>query len=312
MRRSLHQEDQRRFAMNEQSDASECLFFLLDCLVEDTNRIIRKPYISVPQQGPNDSDLEMADKTLRLFRSRTDSHVLQYIQSLTKFIICCCRQGCENSAAAGGSISITYSPGNYFELSLPPLPGDDSTVSVKLLDCVNSSFGQTIRNNSYFCRGCSQGNRAVVTESSMTLFWAPPILILKLKRLTIAANRQRTKNQTRVDYPLKGLDLTEHVAYWTNDTKKPIYDLYGVICHEGDATGGVYSCMVQNARHPNEWNHYLDDQVTAIREDERESKIVSSDAYVLFYRRRDAASQLFEQLRSSDLNMIEDLAKLRL
>jgi hypothetical protein len=59
-----------------------------------------------------------------------------------------------------------------------------------------------------------------------------------------------------------------------------IYDLYGVVNHQGVLGGGHYYAFVKaNGM----WLCFNDDQVTATSE----ASVVSQNAYILFYQRRD-------------------------
>jgi U4/U6.U5 tri-snRNP-associated protein 2 len=50
------------------------------------------------------------------------------------------------------------------------------------------------------------------------------------------------KNPTIVNFPIKGLDMTEYI-----DTKENVkYDLIANICHEGEPEKGIYRVHVLN------------------------------------------------------------------
>ena len=69
------------------------------------------------------------------------------------------------------------------------------------------------------------------------------------------------------------------------DEKEPVlYDLYGVANHFGTRTlnGGHYTATCKNTLQ-NEWYYYDDSRVRKAKE----SEIVSTAGYLLFYRRRD-------------------------
>jgi ubiquitin carboxyl-terminal hydrolase 4/11/15 len=61
-----------------------------------------------------------------------------------------------------------------------------------------------------------------------------------------------------------------------------IYDLYAVANHYGTMMGGHYTAFCKNF-FDQKWYEFNDERVSRINEDE----VVSSSAYVLFYRRRD-------------------------
>jgi hypothetical protein len=85
-----------------------------------------------------------------------------------------------------------------------------------------------------------------------------------------------------VDFPLKNLDLRDEVMHWNQDEDEPIYDCYAVSNHFGGLGGGHYTAYALNDE--GEWSNFDDSRVT---KNVDESEVVSSAAYVLYYRRRD-------------------------
>lgn len=63
-----------------------------------------------------------------------------------------------------------------------------------------------------------------------------------------------------------------------------VYDLWGVVNHYGGLNGGHYTAFALN-QHDNRWYDFSDDRVSVV---ENESNLVTSAAYVLFYKRREA------------------------
>lgn len=75
------------------------------------------------------------------------------------------------------------------------------------------------------------------------------------------------------------LDLDEVPCYLSRENT--VYDLYGVVNHEGALGGGHYYAFINGG--DGVWRCYNDDKITV----EPESSIVSRNAYILFYQRRD-------------------------
>jgi ubiquitin carboxyl-terminal hydrolase 4/11/15 len=69
-----------------------------------------------------------------------------------------------------------------------------------------------------------------------------------------------------------------------NEPKPVYYDLYGVSNHYGSLNGGHYTAACQNSI-DGEWYYFDDSSVSAIGASRQ--KIVTSAAYLLFYRRRE-------------------------
>lgn len=136
----------------------------------------------------------------------------------------------------------------------------------------------------------------------------------------------REKINDVVDFPVTGLDLRQYVKYKNNFTSNSscdttagsnsdnstasdcspyIYDLYAVSEHGGGLGGGHYTAQCMNFSNQT-WYDFNDSMVTeikttavgvneqgvvdpeaaAVREKELKSHVVTSQAYVLFYKRR--------------------------
>ena len=105
---------------------------------------------------------------------------------------------------------------------------------------------------------------------------------LQLKRFSYRGRwAWREKLETRVDFPLEGLDLSPWVK-GPIEGNKPVYDLYAVSNHFGGMGGGHYTAFCKN-KITGKWHTFDDSHVSEMSED----RVCSSSAYVLFYRRRD-------------------------
>ncbi|KAJ5054531.1 uncharacterized protein L3040_000802 [Drepanopeziza brunnea f. sp. 'multigermtubi'] len=92
---------------------------------------------------------------------------------------------------------------------------------------------------------------------------------------------RRDKLDVLVDFPLTDLDLSSRVIE-SEDGKQEIYDLFAVDDHWGGLGGGHYTAFAKNYD-DQQWYEYNDSSVTKVTD---LSRIVSSSAYLLFYRRR--------------------------
>lgn len=109
------------------------------------------------------------------------------------------------------------------------------------------------------------------------------VLIIHLKRFSYSRT-SRDKLDTRVEYPLEGLDLSSVVM--TDQVVPPTYDLFAVSNHFGSLGGGhytAYACLPEDRS----WYCYDDSHVSPAEPD---TVANNSAAYVLFYRRRAEAS----------------------
>merc|ERR1712038_1047006 len=131
----------------------------------------------------------------------------------------------------------------------------------------------------WYCNRCKGHVRA---WKQFHLYRTPPILIVHLKRFHYSSlTHRRDKIDLFVDFPLKGVDLTKEVMHW-DEGKEPIYDCYAVSNHFGGLGGGHYTAYAVNDE--GEWCNFDDSRVSTNVD---EAEVVSSAAYVLYYRRRD-------------------------
>lgn len=137
--------------------------------------------------------------------------------------------------------------------------------------------------NEWYCASCKNHTKARV---HMEIYSTPPVLIIHLKRF-----RNRNKIDTLVDFPLKDLDMNKYIIGDTKD-KTNLYDLFAVAHHYGGLGGGHY---VASAKNPfdGKWYNFNDSSVS---EERSESDIVSSSAYVLFYKRKDIVNLNLEEI----------------
>ncbi|KAL8973222.1 MAG: hypothetical protein Q9197_002448 [Variospora fuerteventurae] len=150
---------------------------------------------------------------------------------------------------------------------------------VSLNDCLDE-FGRAeilSENDAWYCPRCKEHRRA---SKTFELWTAPDILVIHLKRFS-SQGRLRDKLDVRVDFPVEGLDLTNRVAS-QDEGRSPIYDLYAVDNHYGGLGGGHYTAFAKNF-YDGVWYEYNDSQVSR---KQNPQAVVSSAAYLLFYRRR--------------------------
>ncbi|KAL8939442.1 MAG: hypothetical protein Q9216_003348 [Gyalolechia sp. 2 TL-2023] len=150
---------------------------------------------------------------------------------------------------------------------------------VSLNDCLDE-FGKAeilSENDAWYCPRCKEHRRA---SKTFELWTAPDILVIHLKRFS-SQGRLRDKLDVTVDFPVEGLDLTSRVAS-QDEGRSPIYDLFAVDNHYGGLGGGHYTAFAKNF-FDGKWYEYNDSQVTRRPNPQH---VVSSAAYLLFYRRR--------------------------
>ena len=152
----------------------------------------------------------------------------------------------------------------------------------------------------------------------MTLWRLPPVLVIHLKRFQFTATMRR-KLRDLVVFPIEGLDVSKITApdgriskglgkdttgEKTDDATEAtgsssvsaagdesLYDLYGVIHHQGALSGGHYVASIKSET-DGQWRLFNDAQIYEIHARD----VVDSSAYILFYIRRDVAKARLEDM----------------
>ena len=135
------------------------------------------------------------------------------------------------------------------------------------------------KGNDWYCNECKKIQNAF---KKTDIFYAPKYLIVTLKRyeskILGKSKIQILKNNTFVKYPINNLNLNEMVVGVKDP--KPIYDLFSVSQHSGSTEGGHCATACRNF---GKWYEIDDAKVFPSEED----LIVSSEGYILFYRRNE-------------------------
>jgi ubiquitin carboxyl-terminal hydrolase 4/11/15 len=130
------------------------------------------------------------------------------------------------------------------------------------------------KGNEWKCGKCKE---KVNVTKKLSIYYVPKLLIICLNRFSHSGYGY-SKNGTRIVFPLENLDMGEYICGPDKDNFK--YDLFAVSQHYGDTGGGHYTAICKNF--DNNWYSYDDSSVSKASPDE----VVTSAAYVLFYRRR--------------------------
>lgn len=165
--------------------------------------------------------------------------------------------------------------------------GSQDSSATTLEQCLDS-FAEEEKIPEAYCSRCKDFR---VQTKRMSLWRLPPVVIIQLKRFQFT-QQMRRKLRELVVFPVEGLDLTRILAkeaqemdsrngHDEEDPKK-LYDLYGVIHHQGALSGGHYMASLKS-EFDGQWRFFNDAQVFEISSRE----VVDSSAYILFYMRRD-------------------------
>ncbi|KAL2141134.1 hypothetical protein VTI28DRAFT_2759 [Corynascus sepedonium] len=178
---------------------------------------------------------------------------------------------------------------------------------IALDDCLDEFEKEEIlsEQDTWYCPRCKEHRRA---SKKFDLWKTPDILVVHLKRFSSSGWR-RDKLDILVDFPVEGLDLTKRVIN-KEDGKEEIFDLIAVDDHWGGLGGGHYTAFAKNFV-DGEWYEYNDSSVSKQNDT---SRVVTSAAYLLFYRRRSDVplggprfQEIFERFNNSSLD--DDLSE---
>ncbi|XP_076438634.1 ubiquitin carboxyl-terminal hydrolase 2-like [Babylonia areolata] len=249
-----------RFMGYSQQDSQEFLRYLLEGIHEDVNRIKVKPKPSSLDYNRLDkkNDRDKAKEYWNAYLTRDSSHIVDIfvgqLKSELKFVDC-------------GHRSVTFDP--FWDLSLPiPKSGSDQSLD----NCLRLFMKEEEleAEERPMCAKCKM-RRSCTKSFSIQRF--PRILVFHLKRFS--QERYGRKLNSLVDFPVKGLDLSD---YSSEGGQKVTYDLYAVSNHSGSVHSGHYTAMCRNP-YTGEWHTFNDTRVSGARC----NQAVSSEAYLLFY-----------------------------
>lgn len=148
------------------------------------------------------------------------------------------------------------------------------------------------------------------------LWRLPPVLVVQIKRFHFDRHSRRKLN-TRVDFPVSGLDLRPFMAAGAVQglpegaagSLCSAYDLYATVHHVGALGGGHYvaAALDRSGGKAGVWLCFNDETVSEVSE----ADIQAASAYLLFYVRKDAKemshTQIFDDFkRNFDGNRVEE------
>jgi ubiquitin carboxyl-terminal hydrolase 4/11 len=156
--------------------------------------------------------------------------------------------------------------------------------SILLQDCVElfTNTEKLGEQDAWYCNCCKDH---VLATKKFDLWKLPEVLVVHLKRFQYTRH-WREKINTLVEFPLRGLDMSEFVIDQEVCRENCIYDLFAVSNHSGGLGGGHYTAYTLDEE-SGRWYDCNDAWVS----EAGEAGVVSTSAYLLFYRRR-AASEV--------------------
>ncbi|KAK9352465.1 hypothetical protein V1523DRAFT_248446 [Lipomyces doorenjongii] len=167
------------------------------------------------------------------------------------------------------NVTVTIDPLMDLSLELRDRKSDASRI-LGLQQCLEKFTSPEKLETKYMCSFCS--TRQEVTKQ-LTIKRLPLVLSIQLKRFEHAL--KSNKIDDHVPFPMQ-LDMT---PYTTNSRSKKryVYELFGVVCHQGKINTGHYTCSMKNRE--GLWFNFDDAMVTL----SSEKQVLKSRAYLLFY-----------------------------
>ncbi|KAL4897954.1 hypothetical protein BDV59DRAFT_190716 [Aspergillus ambiguus] len=173
---------------------------------------------------------------------------------------------------------------------------------ITLNECLDEFNKEEIlsENDAWYCPRCKEHRRA---SKKFELWKTPDILVMHLKRFS-ASRGFRDKLDVLVDFPVEGLDMSGRVEA-PEEGESLIYDLFAVDNHYGGLGGGHYTAYAKNFM-TGQWNEYNDSSVSRPLDPQ---SVVTSSAYLLFYRRRSdrpLGGKILEEITESSTRPVSE------
>lgn len=215
------------------------------------------------------------------------------------------------------TLFVNCPPATLQDETEPPSPrvwgkarAEPSEATLTLADCIELKKTTTVMlSGRSVCQHC---HRATALETTPLLARLPPLLLFQLKRFKYALSSGvgrargqafgRQKINTYVEYPLEDLDMTPYLLEETRATlarpEMAHYELLGVVNHSGTADFGHYFAFCKDGYNGGDnWFEYNDASVSAVKEE----AVVSKNAYVLLYRRKDLGRDLYARISAMNV-----------
>ena len=147
--------------------------------------------------------------------------------------------------------------------------------NITLDDCFEAFREEETLNkgNEWYCCKCKEH---VLVKKKMDLFYLPKLFVICLKRFS--RGRYWGKNDDNIDFKINDMDMKEYVC--GPDKNNSVFDCFAVSQHYGSTGGGHYTAICKNI--DGSWYEYDDSSCYKASE----SNVVTSAAYVIFYRRK--------------------------
>lgn len=242
-----------------QNDVEEFLIFFIDSLHD---ALLREVTIHISGKVVNDID-KMAIESMKTWKNYFKNNYSKIIELFYSQLV-------SSISSDGDVLSRTYDPVCFISL---PIPADVKSPSI--IDCFNLFTSDEILDDDNKYQ--HPKTKEYVNATKNVKFWSlPTVLLISFKRF----NNSRHKISKVIDFPIHNLDLSDYCLGY--DKHKQKFDLFGICNHSGGSGGGHYYSYCKTAD-SNEWYNFNDTHVSKMND---ESQLITSEAYVLFYRKQ--------------------------
>jgi ubiquitin carboxyl-terminal hydrolase 8 len=239
--------DREEFSGFEQNDANDYFYFIIDCIHNSLN-------LQDPNQCYNKSNKTYINKYLSMIEKKDMSIISKLFTSCLMYTYL--------NVDTKKKEFYKIEHGFTIELSIPIIN------KITLYDCFEETFkDEELKEDNAWFDDKENIKKNVIKKT--TICYLPDILNIHLKRWNYTFN----KNNKNIDIPII-LDLNK----FTESKESCIYELFGIINHHGNVSGGHYNSFI---RRINRW--FLIDDTKVIEVEEK--NIINSSNYCLFYRR---------------------------
>lgn len=164
----------------------------------------------------------------------------------------------------------------------------DETSGTSINDCLEffRRSEKLDKDNSWYCNVCKDHVQATKT---IEIFKTPAVLIFCLQRFKSHGIYLKDKLEDKIDFPVHDLDMKPYVLYHKDAQGKDtemLYDLFAVSNHSGSLAFGHYTAYGKN-HETGVWYDYNDSSVSLVSSTNDEREVVTREAYVLYYVRKD-------------------------
>lgn len=188
----------------------------------------------------------------------------------------------------------------------------DLSMIVKDTNSLEESFQKYIEPEEVSDYDTESGKQEITKTIEFVQF--PPVLYIHLRRFEYDQQIQNMKKiNSRFEFQ-ESIDLSQYMAENADQTDDQIFDLFGVLVHNGSSYGGHYFAYLRPYGDEDEWYKFNDSSVTKVTKEEAiESNFGGSStqngisfdksysAYMLIYIRRSCIPEFYEEVDDSEI-----------